>query len=81
MKSLILAALATLAATGPAAAAPPPAFTGKAIAVSDGDTLTVLAPGDRQTRVRLHGIDAPEKGQPFGTRARQHLGASSSARW
>jgi micrococcal nuclease len=46
---------------------------GKVIAVSDGDTITVLAPGNRPTKVRLAGIDAPERNQPFGQKSRQHL--------
>jgi endonuclease YncB( thermonuclease family) len=49
----------------------PSDFTGKVVGISDGDTLTVLAPGDRPVKVRLHGIDAPETGQPFGSRAKQ----------
>lgn len=45
-------------------------FSAKVIGVSDGDTITVLR--DRtQVRVRLHGIDAPETGQPFASRAKQ----------
>ena len=40
------------------------------IGVSDGDTLTVLS-GKTQTRIRLHGIDAPETGQDYGSRAKQ----------
>ena len=35
------------------------------LSVHDGDTLTVLLEGHR-TRVRLHGIDAPELRQPGG---------------
>ena len=54
------------------AAAEPQTFTGKAVSVHDGDTLTVVEDG-RQTKVRLHGIDAPEIGQPFGTRSRDQL--------
>jgi micrococcal nuclease len=38
--------------------------------VSDGDTIDVLREG-RAVRVRLEGIDTPERGQPFGTRAKQ----------
>lgn len=45
-------------------------FTGPVIALADGDTLTVLR-GTTPVRVRLHGVDAPERAQPFGTRARQ----------
>lgn len=45
---------------------------GRVVSVHDGDTLTVLI-DDRQVRVRLTDIDAPELGQPFGTRSRQSL--------
>ena len=47
-------------------------FSGKVIGVLDGDTIDVLV--DRQPRrVRLAEIDAPEKKQAFGTRAREAL--------
>ncbi len=45
---------------------------GKVVAVADADTLTVLV-DKTQYRIRLAGIDAPEKGQPFGTKAREAL--------
>ncbi len=38
--------------------------------VSDGDTITVLHKGKGE-RIRLHGIDCPEKRQAFGKRAKQ----------
>jgi endonuclease YncB( thermonuclease family) len=41
--------------------------------VTDGDTITILDRDKRQHKIRLNGIDAPEKGQPFGDRSRQHL--------
>jgi endonuclease YncB( thermonuclease family) len=47
-------------------------FTGKVVAVADGDTLTVLVDG-RQVKVHLAEIDAPELKQPFGQRSRQSL--------
>src|SRR3970040_1841997 len=47
-------------------------FTGRVVKVSDGDTLTVLV-NKEQVRVRLDGIDAPERGQAFGKRSRQSL--------
>ena len=49
-------------------------FTGKVVGVTDGDTITVLHNG-RGERVRLHGIDCPEKGQGFGTVAKQFTSA------
>lgn len=45
-------------------------FTGKVVALSDGDTLTVLR-GTTQVKVRLHAVDAPETAQPFGNVAKQ----------
>lgn len=49
------------------------AITGRVVAVSDGDTLTVLNASFQQFKIRLAGIDAPEKGQPFGNRAKESL--------
>jgi endonuclease YncB( thermonuclease family) len=45
---------------------------GEVVAVHDGDTLTLLV-GTTQHKIRLNGIDAPELGQAFGSRARQFL--------
>ena len=48
----------------------PESLTGRVVSVADGDTVTVLV--DRiQHKIRLDSIDCPERGQPFGTRARQ----------
>ena len=41
--------------------------------VKDGDTLAVRIVGGEETAVRLYGIDAPEKRQPFGPEAWDHL--------
>lgn len=46
---------------------------GKVVKVLDGDTLDVLQENNHLTRVRLEGIDAPEKSQPYGQRSRQML--------
>ena len=45
-------------------------FDARVVGVTDGDTITVLA-GTTQVKVRLNGIDCPEKGQPFGARAKR----------
>jgi len=45
-------------------------FTGKVAGVSDGDTISVMR-GGKAVKVRLYGIDCPEKKQPYGTKARQ----------
>jgi len=44
-------------------------FSGKVVRAADGDTITVLKSGDERTRVRLHGVDCPERSQPFGKKA------------
>ena len=54
----------------PAAAA---VLEGRVVAVSDGDTLTVLDDHRQLHKVRIAGIDAPERGQPFGRRAAAEL--------
>lgn len=38
---------------------------GKVVRIADGDTITLLDSANRQTRIRLHGIDCPENGQDF----------------
>jgi micrococcal nuclease len=48
-------------------------ITGKVVMVEDGDTLTVLDEDKRQYKIWLAGIDAPDKGQPFATKARENL--------
>ncbi len=47
---------------------------GEVVAIADGDTLTVLDANKVQHKIRLAGIDAPEKKQAFGTAARKALG-------
>lgn len=46
----------------------------KVVSISDGDTFTGLDSQNRQVKVRLHGIDAPEKAQAFGNVSRKALG-------
>jgi micrococcal nuclease len=48
-------------------------FQARVIAIQDGDTITVLR-DDKPVKIRLHGIDAPEKKQAFGSRSKQLMG-------
>ena len=59
---------------------------GKVINVSDGDTITVLDDTHTQRKIRLSGIDAPEKRQAFSNVSRQSLvkqvaGQSVAVEW
>jgi endonuclease YncB( thermonuclease family) len=45
-------------------------YSGKVVAVTDGDTIRVLH-DRREQRIRVYGVDFPESKQAFGTRARQ----------
>ena len=48
---------------------------GLVVSIADGDTLTVLDAQKVQHKIRLAGIDTPERRQPFGQRAREALSA------
>lgn len=47
-------------------------YRGKVVKVVDGDTIDIL---DNKTtsRIRLYGIDAPERGQAFNVKAREYV--------
>ena len=45
------------------------------VGVSDGDTITLLDDAKTQRKIRVAGIDVPEKGQAFGERSKQNLSA------
>ena len=48
-------------------------ITGQIIGVTDGDSLTLLDSARQTHRIRLAGIDAPEKKQDFGQLAKTNL--------
>lgn len=50
------------------------AWPGLVVGISDGDTITVLRNGREQVKIRLYGIDCPEKRQAWGSRATQATG-------
>jgi endonuclease YncB( thermonuclease family) len=50
-------------------------LAGKVIAVGDGDTVTIMDTAGARHRVRLVGVDAPERRQSYGATARAALAA------
>lgn len=48
-------------------------LTGKVVGIADGDTFTMLTQDNKQIKIRLHGIDCPEKSQDFGQVAKKYL--------
>jgi len=48
-------------------------LTGRIVAIADGDTVTLLGEHNEQYKIRVAGIDAPEKKQAFGTRAKEKM--------
>lgn len=48
-------------------------LTGKVVSVADGDTFTLLTNNNERVKIRLYAIDAPERGQDFGTKSREFL--------
>ena len=46
---------------------------GRVVGIADGDTITILDTTNTQHKIRLAGIDAPEKRQPFGNVSKQSL--------
>jgi micrococcal nuclease len=48
-------------------------FLAKVISITDGDTLKALSAQNQQVKIRLAEIDSPERGQPWGNKAKQAL--------
>lgn len=48
-------------------------LVGEVVGVADGDTVTVLDARQVQHKIRLAGIDAPEKGMPWGQKSKEAL--------
>lgn len=47
-------------------------WNGECVGISDGDTVSVMKDG-KAVKIRLYGIDCPESGQDFGTRAKEFV--------
>src|SRR5580692_7249710 len=73
MNLRLVAAVLLIAANPALAAKPHYDINEQVVKIADGDTLTVLDESKTQHKIRLAGIDAPEKGQAFGTKARENL--------
>jgi endonuclease YncB( thermonuclease family) len=54
-------------------------FTAHVVGVIDGDTIKVVSDGE-ETRIRLYGIDCPEKGQPYWRAAKDFVIQSVSGK-
>ena len=48
-------------------------FSARVVGITDGDTITVLRGGNEQVKVRLEGIDTPERGEPFSAQAKRFI--------
>jgi micrococcal nuclease len=46
-------------------------FQAKVIHIADGDTITVLNDANEKIKIRLNGIDCPEKAQAYGNKAKR----------
>lgn len=68
--SLLVLVLVFMATSG---GAQPTRLSGTVVGIQDGDTLTIIDAQRRQYRIRLAGIDAPEKRQAFGNVSRRAL--------
>jgi micrococcal nuclease len=67
---LIVAALLTACQQSPPSAAPGEV---RVVSIADGDTFTGLTAGKERIRIRLEGIDCPERGQAFSKNATEAL--------
>jgi endonuclease YncB( thermonuclease family) len=68
-----LRALAAIAFTILTTATHAETLTGRVVGIADGDTLTLLDATNTQHKIRLAGIDSPEKSQPFGQVCKKSL--------
>ena len=70
MKTVLFVAALTMLSAAVSSAA----VEGEVVTITDGDTIKILTPAKQQIKVRLADIDTPERGQPYGRKARQVLG-------
>ena len=70
MKTVLFVAALTMLSAAVSSAT----VEGEVVAITDGDTIKILTATKQQIKVRLADIDTPERGQPYGRKARQVLG-------
>jgi endonuclease YncB( thermonuclease family) len=51
-----------------------PQIDGRVVKIVDGDTYDLLTSGNKVLRIRMNGIDAPEKGQAYSQKSKEYLG-------
>jgi endonuclease YncB( thermonuclease family) len=75
IKNLVLLVVCALSVLLACSGAPSgySSISGTVVAISDGDTVTIADDQRTQHKIRLQGIDAPEKSQPFSQLSKQHL--------
>ena len=71
--TLVLGLLSCITIDGKETKNPNKELKGKVVGVTDGDTFTLLTESKEQKKIRLHGIDAPERKQEFGQVSKQKL--------
>jgi endonuclease YncB( thermonuclease family) len=76
---VVLVAALLLLAARTVQCSEPDTLRGRVVTVLDGDTLDVLV-DQRPVRVRLWGIDAPEKDQAFGQKSKESLSTCAFGR-
>jgi carbon storage regulator CsrA len=76
MRSLIVIVLAFACVTASSAT-----LTGRTVRVTDGDTLVILSEGNVQHKIRLQGVDAPERGQAYGAKSKEYFSERVAGRF
>ena len=66
-RSIVLCFISTLLLAFPGLSWP---WSGRVIGIADGDTITVLRDKEK-VKIRLYGVDCPERYQPFSKKAKQ----------
>jgi endonuclease YncB( thermonuclease family) len=51
----------------------PGQWEARVVGITDGDTITVLTPNKEEVKIRLYGVDAPERKQAYGSKSKEFL--------